>query len=75
MQTSMRIRVETRDALAEVAEQELGGVTLDEALETVLFERRVQRQYATLMADPQAYAEHLAENAALAEVDVDLIDE
>lgn len=69
MQTSMRVSAETRDALAEIAVQE-GGVTLDEALRILIFERETQAAYARLMADPQAYQEHLRENRDLAEVDV-----
>ncbi|MGQ0630182.1 MAG: hypothetical protein ACT4P1_04010 [Sporichthyaceae bacterium] len=69
MQTTIRVAKENRDQLAAVA-AEMGGVSLDEALEALLFERTVQAQYATLMADPQAYADYLAENRTLVEVDI-----
>lgn len=69
MQTSIRVSTQNRDNLAGVASA-MGGVTLDEALEALLFERRVHDQFAQLMDDPQAYAEYLAENRSLAEVDV-----
>lgn len=73
MQTSMRIDTANRDALAELA-AELGGVTLDEALAILLFERRVMNQFAALAADGEVYQEYLTENRELAEIDIDVRD-
>lgn len=70
MQTSMRVRVANRDALARIAAVELGGVTLDEALAVVLFEHQSRVALARLGADPEAAGSYLAESAELAEVDV-----
>ncbi len=70
MQTSMRVSVANRDALARVAAAELGGVSLDEALRVVLFEHQSRVALARLAADPAAAGSYLAESAALAEVDV-----
>lgn len=38
MQTSMRVDQANRDALARIAAEEFGGVSLDEALRMLLFE-------------------------------------
>ncbi len=73
MQTSMRVDTANRDALAELA-TELGGVTMDEALAILLFERRVMNQFAALAADTEVYQEYLAENRELAEIDIDVRD-
>lgn len=70
MQTTMRVSVPTRDELARVAEEELGGVSLDEALRIVLFEHRSAAAVARLMADPEALADYQAEAGDLAEADV-----
>lgn len=69
MHTSMRVSVETRDALARVAADDLGGVSLDEALRVVLFEHRSRAALARLAHDPAAADSYLAESAALAEAD------
>ena len=42
MQTSIRVTAANRDALARIAERELGGVSLDEALRVVLFEHQTR---------------------------------
>ena len=70
MQTSMRVTLENRDALARIAAAELGGVSLDEALKVVLFEHESRAALARLAADPDAAASYLAEGANLAEVDI-----
>lgn len=67
MQTSMRVTQETRDALARVASEELGGVSLDEALRTVLFEHETRAALARLAADPQQWAEYQRETKQVAE--------
>jgi hypothetical protein len=69
MQTSMRIESTNRDRLAQIAANELGGVSLDEALRVVLFEHETRVALARLAADPDLYADYLAEAAAFAEVD------
>lgn len=69
MQTSMRITVATRNALARIAAEELGGVSLEEALRVVLFEHQSRTALARLAADPAAAGSYLAESAALAEID------
>ena len=58
------------DALARIAADELGGVSLDEALRVVLFEHQSRLALARLAADPAAAGSYLAESAQLAEVDV-----
>jgi hypothetical protein len=69
MQTSMRLTPENRDALAQIATNELGGVSLDEALRVVLFEHRSRAALARLAADPDSAESYLAESAQFAEVD------
>jgi len=67
MQTTMRVSTPNRDALARIAERELGGVSLDEALRIVLFERETAVALARLAADPDAVAEYAGEARSLAE--------
>jgi len=69
MQTSMRLDSENRDELSRIAAEELGGVSLDEALRVVLFEHRSGAALARLMSDPAAADSYLRETAQLAEVD------
>ncbi|MGX7824309.1 hypothetical protein ACTG9Q_04385 [Actinokineospora sp. 24-640] len=69
MQTSMRVSTENRDALARIAETELGGVSLDEALRIVLFEHETTAALARLAADPDLAGGYATEAAALADVD------
>jgi hypothetical protein len=71
---SGRVSVPTRDALARVAEDELGGVSLDEALQIVLFEHQTTKALVRLAADPLAMDEYRAESASIAEADVALGD-
>lgn len=68
----MRVSVPTRDELARVAEDELGGVSLDEALQIVLFEHKTATALARLAADPQALDDYRAEADGLADVDVEV---
>ena len=72
MHTTMRVSVPTRDALARIAEDEFGGVSLDEALQIVLFEHRSATAVARLAADPEALSEYRAEADALEGVDVEI---
>jgi hypothetical protein len=70
----MRVSVPTRDALARVAEDELGGVSLDEALQIVLFEHQTTKALVRLAADREAMDEYRAESASIAEADVAVVD-
>lgn len=72
MQTSMRIAQENRDRLARIAESELGGASLDDAVSVLLFEHESRRALARLAADPEMADDYLAESADLAEVDVEV---
>lgn len=72
MQTSMRIAQENRDRLARIAESELGGASLDDAVSVLLFEHESRRALARLAADPAMADDYLAEGADLAEVDVEV---
>jgi hypothetical protein len=74
MHTTMRVSVPTRDALARVAEDELGGVSLDEALQIVLFEHQTTKALARLAADPEAMDEYQADSASIAETDVAVVE-
>lgn len=74
MQTSMRVTAENRDTLARIAATELGGVSLDEALRVVLFERQSRAALARLATDPDAADSYLTETTQLAEIDV-VVDE
>lgn len=74
MHTTMRVSVPTRDELARVAEDEFGGVSLDEALQIVLFEHRSAIAVARLQADPEALADYQAEAAEWAELDVEPVE-
>lgn len=70
MQTSIRVTQETRDALAGIAADEMGGVSMDEALRSVLFEHRSRLALARLAADEKAAGSYLRESGELAEIDV-----
>ena len=63
----MRVAAENRDALARIAD-ELGGISLDEALHTILFEHQCHAALARLT--PEEHASYLAEAQQLAEVDI-----
>lgn len=69
-QTSIRVSPGNRDALAGIARDELGGVSLDEALRIVLFEHRTAAALARLAADPAALEDYRDEAQELAETDV-----
>ena len=62
--TTIKVRTEVRDQLAQVAAEELGGVTLDSALAHLLAEhhkKAILDAYARLKADPVAWAEYTDE--------------
>jgi hypothetical protein len=69
MQTTMRVTKETRDAVAQIARRELGGVSMDEALRMLIFEHQSRVALSRLGSDPEASADYLAEASRLAEVD------
>ncbi len=74
MKTSMRVEAANRDALARIADRELGGVTLDEALRSVLFEHQTRAALARLAADPDAHEGYLSEAQSLGELDTSVVE-
>jgi hypothetical protein len=66
----MRVDAANRDALARIAERDLGGVSMDEALRILVFEHDTHVALTRLAADPAAMGAYLAEAADLADVDV-----
>lgn len=72
MQTTMRVSTTTRDTLARIAQDEMGGVSLDEALRTVLFQHETAVALRRLAADPEMAEDYFNEAQALAEVDVEV---
>lgn len=70
MQTSIRVSARNRDALARLASDEFGGVSLDKALRIVLFEHETRAAFERLAGDTDAAADYLHEAAELSEVDV-----
>lgn len=69
MQTSMRVDRTNRDALARIAERDLGGVSMDEALRVLVFEHDTHVALAKLASDPAAMSEYVTEATSLADVD------
>lgn len=72
MQTSMRISHENRDRLARIANDELGGVSMDEAVRILIFEHQARIALARLATDPEAAESYLRESRALAGADVEV---
>lgn len=72
MQTSLRVDAARRDELARIAAEDLGGVSMDEALRVLIFEHRTRAAFARLATDPLEAASYLEELTALADVDVDV---
>jgi ribosomal protein L12E/L44/L45/RPP1/RPP2 len=70
MQTTLRVSVEARDTLARIAADELGGVSLDEALRIVLFHYQAAVAIARVEADPEALADYRREAQEWAELEV-----
>jgi len=70
----MRITQENRDRLARIAETDLHGGSLDDAVAVLLFEYESRRGLAALAADPAMRDDYLAEGQELAEVDVEVED-
>ena len=71
-QTSMRVSPANRDALAKFAADELGGVSLDHALQVLVFKHESFAGLSRLALDSDAWAHYRGEAATLAEVDVDV---
>jgi hypothetical protein len=71
--TTMRVRRSTLATLA-AWQDEVGAVSLDEALETLLFRQRAYQAIARLNADPQAVEDYQREAAEWAEVDVEVVE-
>jgi hypothetical protein len=65
MQTSVRVSIRNRDALARVATEDYGGVTLDEALARLLDEHWERQAVAAVEAsqrtDPESFAAYVRE--------------
>ena len=62
--TSMQIDSKVRDELARVAEGDLGGVSLGEAVRQLIMEHHIahiNRRYEELRADPEEWASYTAE--------------
>jgi hypothetical protein len=62
--TSMQIDSKVRDELARVAEGDLGGVSLGEAVRQLIMEHHVahiNRRYEELRADPEEWASYATE--------------
>jgi hypothetical protein len=68
VRTLMGVSVRTRDALAKVAVDEFGAVSLDEALQVVLFEHWTLTALSRLAAEPDGLEEYRAEADHVAEV-------
>lgn len=66
----MRVSHENRNALGRIAAEELGGVSMDEALRIVLFEHQSRAALARLASDQETADLYLQESAELAETDV-----
>ncbi|QSB04960.1 hypothetical protein [Natronoglycomyces albus] len=64
-ETTIRVTKKNRDALASIAQTELGGASLDEALRSVIFEHQTRAAFARMnasqLADYQAEAQQLAD--------------
>jgi hypothetical protein len=62
--TSMQIDSKVRDELAKVAEEDLGGISLGEAVRQLIMEHHIahiNRRYEELRADPEEWASYMAE--------------
>jgi hypothetical protein len=72
--TTIKVSPRNRDALAAIARDELGGVSLDDALRVLLFQHRTMMAYERLEADPEALAEYQREARELANADIEVRD-
>ena len=69
IKTTISVTRSTRDQLAQIAADQLGGVSMDEALKIVMLEYETSRAVAHLEADAEALGEYQAEMAAIANAD------
>lgn len=69
VKTTISVSRETRDQLAQFAEHELHGVSMDQALKIILFQHQSDRDIARLEADPEALADYKSDMAGLAQTD------
>ncbi|MGH3433712.1 MAG: hypothetical protein ACRDQB_12840, partial [Thermocrispum sp.] len=60
------------DRLARIAESELNGGTLDEALSVLLFEHESRQALKRLAADPEMAEDYLVESRELADIDIEV---
>ena len=67
--TTIAVEAATRDKLARIAASQ-GGVSLDEALRTLIYEHECAEALRRLDADPVALADYRREAQEWAEVDV-----
>lgn len=72
MQTSMRVTQDSRDRLARIAEFELGGSTLEDALRVLLFEHESRLALVRLADDPEMAQDYLVESRELADIDIEV---
>ena len=71
--TSIRVYKDSRDQLAEIA-KELGGVSLDEALRTVLWQRKALQDIRRLEENPEELADYRDEAGRWAEDESSVVD-
>ena len=69
MQTTVRVSVETRDRLAHIAAEDLGGSSLEQALKAVLFQYESLKAIAALERDPDVLVDYQHEAKEWAELD------
>lgn len=69
MKTTISVSRQTRDQLASIAEREMPGATMDEALRVILFQHETSLAVARLEADPGALADYQDEMIKLADAD------
>lgn len=74
MQTTVQVDSERADALAQIAAEDLGGVTIDEALRVLIFEHRTRAALARLAEQPGGIEGYAHEAQALAEIDTTVKD-
>lgn len=69
MKTTISVSRQTRDQLASIAEREMPGATMDEALRVILFQHETSLAVARLEAEPEALADYQGEMIKLADAD------
>lgn len=71
--TTIRVSTDTRDHLAQVAE-ELGGKTLDETIATVLWQRQAFLDAERISKQPGELSDYQEEAASIADVDTAVVE-